>query len=58
MLKQELMRIDPKLASMFTDGVSPVVVQTPHGERIKLVTMNRKAARKYNMVDESEILFD
>jgi hypothetical protein len=57
-LKQELIRIDPKLAAMFTDGVSPVLVQTPRGERVKLVSTNRRTARKYNLVDESEILFD
>lgn len=57
-LQRELASIDPKLAAMFADGVSPVVVQTDRGERVKLVTTNRRTARKYSMVDESEILFD
>ena len=57
-LKRELVSIDPKLASLFADGISPVLVQTPQGERVKLVTTSRKAARKYNLVDETEILFD
>lgn len=57
-LKQELLGIDPKLSAMFADGVAPVLVQTSRGERVKLVTTNRKIARKYSMVDESEILFD
>lgn len=57
-LSQRLAEIDPSLNPMFADGVVPVVVSSKLGPRILLRTTDRRIARKYQMVDESEILLN
>lgn len=57
-LATALSAIDPSLAQMISDGVVPELLPSKNGPRVKLVTRDRRIARKYHMVDESEVLLD
>ncbi len=57
-LVKALSSIDPSLAHMFAEGVWPELAGLKNGPRVLLKTNDRAIARKYDMVDESEIMLD
>jgi hypothetical protein len=57
-LIEQLVGVDPSLIPMFADGIVPVVVPSKFGLRVLLRTTDRRISRKYQMVDESEIMLD
>jgi hypothetical protein len=57
-LRQVLANLDPSLSAMLAEGLEPTLVQTKSGPVLLLQTWNRRIARKYDMVDRSEIQLD
>jgi hypothetical protein len=57
-LARALTAVDPTLAPMFADGITAELVKGKRETHVKLATRDRKVARKYEMVDESEALLD
>jgi hypothetical protein len=57
-LRKVLSDFDPSLAVMFSEGVVPTLEQSKSGPMLLLKTLDRQIARKYQMVDESEIQLD